>query len=226
MKARCVIIIVAVAASASLPLSAVDGTILAQSDASPAFEVYTVSDATYAMMSQEDIAALPSVFRRVEDTVTVTSPYGDVTAFGEMPLSSLLDSGGVWTLSNSGLETARIGIAWSVYGDGGRTLASGGSAECYKVNSMQTGPDRTTKKKDVLPVAYTGDNWIGDVSKASSLSFVSPSGVTNTFNFAGTDATSFKFGDPGCWTVILSMVDGATHKAAVMVNGYIVISFR
>jgi len=76
-------------------------------------------------------------------------------------------------------------------------------------------------------VSYSGDNWRGDVSKASSLEFVAPSGTITTLPLTGTGATSFKFTETGIWTVRLTMAeDGTVREASISVTGGFVISFR
>jgi hypothetical protein len=92
-------------------------------------------------------------------------------------------------------------------------------ASVYPVDSRLSGPDRVTKRRDALPVAYTGDNWIGDASKASTLTFVSPEGETATLNLAGTGAQPFTLKKTGDWTVQLTMADGSTRDATLTVIG-------
>lgn len=221
MNARLTMILAACAAGAILPLVAADGDILAESGDSPAFAVYTTDTAKYAAMSTAEIAALPPVFRRAGETVTATSPNGIETAIPSSSLASILTSGGVWTLAGSGYgETlARVGVAWAVYGETGDILASfdGGS---YGVDSMLEGPNRKIKRGDVLPTAYSGDAWIGDASRASVLTFVSPSGAETTRNLFGTGASEFGFNNIGVWTVSLySPFFGTTQEAEVAVSG-------
>ena len=116
------------------------------------------------------------------------------------------------------LEEAENG-AWRIVSspDGCEYAWSGASV--YPVDSRLPGPDRVTKRKDALPVAYTGDNWIGDASKASTLTFVSPEGETTTLNLAGTGATPFTLKKSGDWTVQLAMADGSTRDATLTVIG-------
>ena len=116
------------------------------------------------------------------------------------------------------IEAAENG-AWCIVSspDGCEYAWSGVSV--YPVDSRLPGPDRVTKRKDALPVAYTGDNWIGDASKASTLTFVSPEGETTTLNLTGTGATPFTLKKSGDWTVQLAMADGSTRDATLTVIG-------
>lgn len=95
----------------------------------------------------------------------------------------------------------------------------------YRANSAQEGPDRTTTRSDALPVAYSGDNWIGDAAKAAKVVFTSPSGTETTFNLTGTGAQSFNFNSPGTWTVKLTMADGTIYTANIDVSNGLTIVF-
>ena len=214
-------------AVAALPLFAVDGTLLAESGDSPEFSVYSAPGATYsaAKSASSEIAALPPVFSRAGETVTATSPGGVVTTLSSPSLVSVLDEGGVWSLFNSVQGSARIGVAWAVYDDGG-TLASSASSGDYGVDSKQPGPDRKARLENMLPVSYSGDNWVRDVAAAATLTFVSPDGDETVLNLTGTGATTqFRFDKSGSWTVTLTMADGVTRTAVISVSGGFVISF-
>lgn len=91
------------------------------------------------------------------------------------------------------------------------------------MDSGQPGPDRKTRLADMLPVAYSGDNWLGDAAKAATVVFTSPSGTATTLNLTGTGTQSFTFDAPGKWTVTLTMADGTTRMAVISVNGGLTI---
>ena len=122
-----------------------------------------------------------------------------------LPSGVRLDAaeGGAWRLASSpdGCEYVWAGTA------------------VFPVDSRQPGPNRTTKRKDALPIAYTGDNWIGNVSKAATLTLTPPEGEFTTLNLAGTGAQPFDFRTPGDWTVLLAMADGTTREAVVSILG-------
>lgn len=221
MRFLCMALAVGMASS----LLAVDGTLLAQSGGSPAFAVYSVDGATYGAATSAEIAALPPVFSCAGETVTATSPGGGVTTLASPSLVSVLNAGGIWTLVNSVQGSAFVGVAWAVYDDGG-TLASGAASESYGVDSKQQGPDRKVKLTDLLPVAYSGDDWVGDATAAATLTFVSPDGAETTLDLAGTGATmQFRFTTSGNWTVTLTMTDGSTRTAVISICGGFVIRF-
>ena len=97
----------------------------------------------------------------------------------------------------------------------------------YVADSAQEGSDRKTSKKDALPVAYSGDNWVGEASKAATVVFTSPDGTVTTLNLAGTGAQTFPFDSPGKWTVTLMMADGTTRTAVISVmNAGLVIVLK
>ena len=96
----------------------------------------------------------------------------------------------------------------------------------YPADSIQDGPDRKTSKKKALPVAYSGDDWLGDAAKAATVVFTSPSGTVTTLNLTGTGAQTFTFDAPGKWTVTLTMADGTTRTAVISVSGSLTISIR
>ena len=83
----------------------------------------------------------------------------------------------------------------------------------YPIDSVEAGPNRSSKKKEVLPVSYSGDDWVRDMSKASTLTFVAHDGVESTVSLNGTCAAQFKFHTSGVWTVRLTMADGSMKTA-------------
>lgn len=89
----------------------------------------------------------------------------------------------------------------------------------YPADSEREGPDRKTDKASVLPVAYSGDDWVGDMSKAATLRFISPRNQTNTVVRTGTGAMSFAFTQHGRWTVLLEMENGTTFEATINITG-------
>ena len=96
----------------------------------------------------------------------------------------------------------------------------------YSADSVQIGPDRATSTKDALPVAYSGDSWIGDAAKAATLTFTSPRGTATTLDLAGTGATQFTFSKSGEWTVTLTMADGTTRTAVLSVSNGLTIVIK
>ena len=97
----------------------------------------------------------------------------------------------------------------------------------YPIDSVEAGPNRSSKKKEVLPVSYSGDDWVRDMSKASTLTFVAPDGVESTVSLNGTGAAQFKFHTSGVWTVRLTMADGSMKTAILnIISGGFTVTLR
>ena len=109
-------------------------------------------------------------------------------------------------------ESAGEGL-WSIATatDVGMVASESGT---YLIDTMQGGPDRTIWKKRGYEIAYSGDNWVGGASAASSVTVAPPRGATSTQNFTGTGATPFPFAGRGDTTV--TMTAGSTTQTAVI----------
>lgn len=88
----------------------------------------------------------------------------------------------------------------------------------YPIDSAQPGPDRRIMRREALPIAYTGDNWLGNATSASTLTITSPSGSAIVNNLEGSGANPFAFNAPGDWTVRLAIADGRTLTSVVTVR--------
>ena len=236
MRTRFGTILAAVAAA--LTAAAEDGTLLAETGSAATFRAWSSADATYAVMSAAELSSLMPATYAAGETVTATSPSGVATAVVSSPASGgtvdlpqgaggPVNAGGVWHLANSNGAHARIGIAWAVFDDGG-TLAETSAGTGFIADAAQTGPDRKLKKSEVPPVAYSGDDWTGDLSKASTITFAPPEGselAATTWNRTGTGAQSFTFNAKGVWTVTLKFADNTTRTAHIDIQaaGLIII---
>lgn len=219
---------VVVATSATLPAAADDGTLLAETESATTFRAWYREDATYAVMSAAELSSLMPTTYAAGETVTATSPSGVATAVVSSPASDgtvdlpqgaggPVNAGGVWHLANSNGAHARIGIAWAVFDDGG-TLAETSAGTGFIADAAQTGPDRKLKKSEVPPVAYSGDDWAGDLSKAATVTFTPPEGSgleATTWNRTGEGAESFTFNAKGVWMVTLTFADSTTRTALI-----------
>ena len=119
-------------------------------------------------------------------------------------------SGGIWCLVSSSDGCEYKGLA----------------AFSYSVDSEQAGPNRTIGRKGGLPVAYSGDNWIGENAKSSTLTFILPSGDMTDMPLTGTGVVPFSFDNSGDWIVRLAMADGTVREARVSVTGGFSVVFR
>ncbi len=222
--------IIFAAASVAFPLLA--GEDLATSAAFGGVRMNT-SGLPTVISSQSDIAALAAwpVTYLEGETVTVTVPDGttrtlaeDAAAAGAVTFAP--DAGGLWRLVNSNGETALVGVSWSVFGES--WALDFGTDSPVRMHTIGDGPNRKVKKTKVPQVAYSGDDWLGDVSKSVSVTFTPPkdSGIQpTTLQFTGIGATTFTFAEPGLWTVSLAMADGTTRTATLVVYSTFTISF-
>lgn len=221
-------LLAAVAVGAALPGVADVETV---TSAPATFRLYLDEDATYALSSAEDFATWLVTWRSGE---TVSAESADGTAYtlsgGAGATSAALpNKGGVWTLANSEEGVARVGVPWTVFDDGGDFSES--SAVGWFVDTVQSGPDRKLKNREAPPVAYSGDDWAGDVSKAATVTFTPPTGSglePTTWNdlSGGNGARAFTFSKSGKWTVLMTFADGTTREATVnVVGGFIVVFY-
>ena len=93
------------------------------------------------------------------------------------------------------------------------------------VDSVKPGPNRTVRDvRRIPPFAYTGDGWCGDPSAASTLTFVSPRGVTTkTEDCVGTGALACELpSEAGVWTVTLAY-GGETLVSQLRQGGFILM---
>ena len=200
------------AGTAALPITAVGGVWTARSSRSgtATFTVRRSLDGTLGAGTAASPARLVDGDELLDYNsgdgyvFTLDGPDGLLDAL-VLPSGVRLDEqdGGAWRLVSSldGCEYAWAGAA------------------SFPVDSRRLGPDRTTKKADALPIAYTGDNWVGDPAKAATLTIVPPEGEMSTFALAGTGAQPFTFGKPGDWSLTLAMADGSTRQAVVSIIG-------
>ena len=184
-----------------------------------------------AAVSSADLATWPVTYRAGE-TVTLTSPAGASTtpvsgaaANGTTALAGAFDADGVWRLANSNGGSARVGVAWGSFGSQWREDSADAS---YRMHTIGEGPDRKLKKAETPPVAYSGDDWAGDLTKAATLTFTPPEGSglePTTWNKTGRDASAFTFNKKGVWTVELTFADNTTRTAQINIQtaGFVLV---
>ena len=184
-----------------------------------------------AAVSSADLAAWPVTYRAGE-TVTLTSPAGASTtpvsgaaANGTTALAGAFNADGVWRLANSSGGSALVGVAWETFGAPWREASA--DASC-RMHTEGEGPDRKLKKSETPPVAYSGDDWKGDLTKASTITFTPPEGSglePTTWNKTGRGASAFTFNAKGVWTVTLKFADNTTRTAHINIqsSGFIII---
>ena len=174
-----------------------------------------------AAVSSADLATWPVTYRAGE-TVTLTSPAGASTtpvsgaaATGETTLAGAFNADGVWRLANSSGGSALVGVAWGTFGSPWREASA--DASC-RMHTEGEGSDRKLKKSEAPPVAYSGDDWKGDLTKASTITFTPPEGSglePTTWNKTGRGASAFTFNKRGVWTVELKFANNTTRTAHI-----------
>lgn len=221
---RKLLVLAAVALCGAVAPAAVEET----TSAAASFKMYTTGGGTYALTSEEDFSTWQVVWR-AGDTVTASPAVGEATILAENAASdgsaALPQKGGLWMLRSERSGTAKIGVPWSLFSDGGE-LAASGAATC-KVDTREAGPNRKAAKRNTPPVSYTGDNWALDATAASSLKFISPDAEETSVALAGTGAHEFVFDKTGVWTVVLTMADSTVKTAQINVLAPgLLITFR
>ena len=117
-----------------------------------------------------------------------------------------------------GVESADDGL-WRLFSSSDGCLYRWGVA-AYPLDALAMGPDRKLGIRDIMPVAYSGDNWIGDVAAASTVTFISPDGTTTPVAKTGTGADAeFRLDKPGRWTIRLSVGGVTKGEASIAVTG-------
>ena len=229
----------------SLAVIAPDGTTTTTSKASDGAEALPINAGglwTFANPRQKGTASFTvrhSIFGTLGDgTLGSPAKLVDTDELTDLVDAGTASSGYYFTLYDANLLLAGLAVpsgyclaeagddVWRLdtSADGCRYVSADVS---YPIDSKQSGPRRVTPMQNVLPVAYSGDNWHRDVSKAATLTFISPSGAETTMSRTGTGTESFTFDTFGVWIVRLTMTDGSTQEAAInIIKKLFMVSFR
>ena len=209
------IVLCAVASATALALNAWDAASFPVASSEATFALDTMDEIAYPIVlsSQAEISSMRQVAYRANEAVTATAPNNTESSLvaGETAAGTAVfapSCGGFWTLANTSGETAKFLVKWSAYGeDAGTAIVTSDDLGGTVIDTRQPGPDRKLKKREAPPVAYSGDDWKGDLSKASTVTFTPPEGSgleATTWNRTGTGAESFTFNAKGVWTVTLT----------------------
>lgn len=224
------------AAVGTLALNAWDASSFPVSSGNTSFALDTTGKISYPVVlsSQAEISAMRQVAYRVGESVTATAPSGaasslvaDASTTGTAAFAP--SSGGIWTLANTSGETAKFLVLWSVYGESDVAIVTSPILGGAWIDTRQEGPDRKVKTGEtLLPIAYSGDGWLGGATSSSTLTFTPPpgKGAATVFDaLSGTGVQPFTFKKAGKWTVALDMADGTTRTAIINIPGGLIISF-
>ena len=210
-------------------LHAADGDVLATTGSAASFKFNTSEVSPFAMASTADATALfaeQPVTWRAGETVSMEAPDGTATTvstalsgtYAFSPASS-----GVWSLSNSEGGKVYVSVPWAV--TGGAVCTSGASA--FAVDTKECGPNRKSLKKEVLPIAYSGEGWCRSRIAVSTLTLTSPTGAVTSVALTGTGAVPVTFSQTGDWILSLAMDDGTTLAGVLTLAGRgLIISFH
>ena len=214
------IAVIALATSATFPLFAEEDENFVMTSEPVTFYFNNAEVSPYGVTVAD---AFAPVTYEAGDSVTVTAPDGTVTpqvtdAATDGTFSFVPTCGGVWTLTSSKWGPVVVAVPWSIYGESGTVGES--TAASFVADMVQSGPDRKLKKSEAPPVAYSGDNWAGDLSKAATVTFTPPEGSgleATTWDdlSGGNGARAFTFNAKGVWTVTLTFADNTTRTAHI-----------
>ena len=226
----------------TVTLTAPDGTVSNLIDSSSA--------ATSAALPLFDAGGVWTLFNSRQGTVTfevrrsLDGSLGGGTAAsparlvdGDELVDYEADSGYTFTLDNSDLLLGEVklpdGFAMEKVSDGVWRLVSSSDGSLYtwaqieyRADARGDGSNRRSRSDTVPPVSYSGDNWIGDMSKAAKLTFVAPDGTETVLNRTGSGVENFAFDTTGHWTITLEMADGSTRTAELLLRDLFMINFR
>ena len=156
---------------------------------------------------------------------TAESPWKIVDAeeLSELVANESASAGFVFLLC--GAESAPYDLDWPtgyvpVGGDNGAWILDsnadgllyGSVQTSFEADSQKTGPNRTYEGRDGwLPVAFSGDNWIGVADATATLTFVAPDGTSTVIPCTGSGAYDFEpdLKKRGVWTVTLAPANSA-----------------
>ena len=210
-------------------LHAADGDVLATTGSAASFKFNTSEVSPFAMASTADATALLAeqpVTWRAGETVSMEAPDGTATTVSTASAGSYAfspTSSGVWTLSNSEGGKVYVSVPWAV--TGGAVCTSGASA--FAVDTKECGPNRKSLKKEVLPIAYSGDGWCRSRIAVSTLTLTSPTGGVTSVALTGTGAVPVTFSQTGDWILSLAMDDGTTLAGVLtLAERGLIISFH
>ena len=226
----------------SVTLTAPDGTVsnLVESSSTATSAAFPLLDAggTWTLSNSRQGTVTFTVRRSLDGSLgggTAGSPARLVD--GDELVDYGAGAGYTFTPDASGLLLSEIklpdGFAMEKVSDGVWRLVSSLDGSLYtwaqieyRADARGEGPNRRSRSDTVPPVAYSGDNWIGDMSKAATLTFVSPDGTETVLNRIGSGAESFTFDKTGHWTITLRMADGSTRTAELLLRDQFMINFR
>ena len=187
------------------------------------FSVDSSEDSPYAISNQTMIEAWKNrkINWRKGDSVHMVSPDGTRIVLVENAnnagsIEVDFTQGGLWRLVNSSQGEVVVGVAWTVYNDGG-ILAENAVAKMFYADSKKDGPNRRVFSGKNISVAYSAALFAGMDMVNRELHLISPSAEESSYQAQGAIAQPFCFSENGVWTVSLT-ADGVTQSASILVK--------
>ena len=201
----------------------------ATSSAYTSVAIYTSNAATPTYAYSAGALASPFLITYKDgETVSVTSPNGATTQLSGSggTISFTPTSGGLWTFANSNGSIAYVGVAWAAdMSDAFSPVSARGSVAWLE--TTVEGPNRSAKKSDNLPIAYSDGAFVGNDTGTVTLTLTSPSSVETSYTrAAGDDAKTLRLNEVGVWTVVLTTSSGTSSaQITVVPSGFIIAVF-
>ena len=191
--------------------------------------IYTSNAATPTYAYSSGALASPFLVTYKDgETVSVTSPNGVTTQLSGSggTINFTPTSGGLWTFANSNGSIAYVGVGWAADMSDAFSPVSASSSIAW-LETNKSGPDRSAKKSDTLPIAYSDGAFAGNDTGTVTLALTSPSNVVTTYTkTAGEDAKTLRLREIGVWTVALTTSSGtSTAQITVVPSGLIISVF-
>ena len=211
----------AVVTSVALPLDA--GGLWTASNSVQGVATFTVRHSLYGTLGDGTVS---SPAKLVDGDELVDYSAGDGYVFTLNGVESLVDA----LRLPSGLRLEKIDDAGAA--TQWRIVASAGGEEyvwaalAYSADTKQSGPDRRLRLKDVMPVAYSGDNWSRTAESASTLTLTAPSGAVAEYELTGTDALTVRFSEAGRWRIALAAGDRTLESTVNVTHRGIFIKLK
>jgi hypothetical protein len=175
-------------------------------------------NSTYAILDQASVDEWEDgkITWREGDSVVALSPSGVASVLVDGAQNAggsgfAFNQGGLWKLVNSKQGEVVVGVAWNVFGDGGK-LAENTLKDGFFAESRRAGPDRRVFVGETVPVAFSPQEPLSPDGGERELNLVSPSG--NAMTLRGAASQNVCFSERGNWTVTRS--SGAEEQTATI----------
>lgn len=106
-------------------------------------------------------------------------------------------------------------------------LLYAGADFVFQTDTRLPGPDRKMKKRESMPLAYSGDFWTGtNAAATATLTIYDPSGASAAQVVSGWDSVGFAPKVAGVWTLTISNGDTTLTSLVNVVSGGFILTVR